>query len=145
MLASSVFAGPAWCSEKAIELTVAGFYRKYTDDHADELVGLGLRGRYVSLSSNGWGWFVRFHFDEHVVNPVIIPAAARRWGDKSFFELGLGAYVGTLVGRSIVPAVTATFGFDLGRNFYVSVPLYWDMNMGSPVLAEFTPFIGYRF
>lgn len=128
-----------------IEATMAGFFRKYDASENEEELGLGLRGRYARFNSNGYGWFVRFHFDENLVNPELIPCVAKRWGKEFFFEMSAGLYVGTLVDRGITIAAIPTFGYRVSNQFFITLPFYWDLNMGTPLLMEFTPYIGYRF
>lgn len=128
-----------------VDFTFGGFYRKYTEfDQAEEL-SFGMRGRYASYTGQGWGWMVRAHVEEHVMAPLIVPAIGHRWGNKLFFEANVGIYVGTFIGRNVTLAAIPTFGYRISNRFYISLPIYWDLNMGSPWLAELAPFIGYRF
>lgn len=138
LITQSAFAGGA------LESTFAANVRQYEGSDQSEL-GLGLRFRYTRFSGPGWGYYVRAHFDEHGLAPVIIPAVAYRWGTSTFFEMGGGVYIGTLVRRNLALAIMPTLGFELTDKWFIAINFYYDTNLGSVYGTQFMPFIGYKF
>lgn len=128
-----------------IELSTAGYYRAYEGENEVPEYGFGVRGRYSRFQSSGTGWFVRFHIDEHIMAPVIIPSVAKRWGNKFFYEVSAGVYLGSLVGRGITLAIIPAIGYKFGNRFHVTLPIYWDLNIGTIWGVEYMPFLGYSF
>ena len=98
-------------ADSSLEATVAGNYRKFEGASSEEL-GVGARFRYTRFTGSGFGYLLRAHFEEHTLAPAVIPGIAWRWGKSTFFDLGVGLYIGTLVDRGIAVAVMPTFGFE---------------------------------
>ncbi len=123
-----------------LELTAGATYRDYDEDEEPADYGLGVRGRYSRFSASGPGWFLRMHFEEHILTPAIIPGVAWRWGKTHFVEAGAGLAIELLSGRGLFPAALPAYGYRFNANFYVIVTLYLD-----PERVEMQPFIGYKF
>ena len=144
LILSSSFIFPCEAlANSALEATVAGNYRKFEDSSESE-VGLGARLRYTWHSSSGLGYILRAHFEEHALAPALIPGVSKRWGKSTFFEIGVGLYIGTLVDRGIALAIMPTLGFELTNKWFIAVNLYYDTN-GDPWATTYMPFIGYKF
>ncbi len=133
-----------------VEFTIASNYRKYeiekddNDNTPPPEMGAGMRLRYTNVSKEGWGWFARVHFDEHILAPALIPGLVKRWGSQSFFEIGVGPYIGYAIDGGLSLAVMPAVGIDLGKKFFLVLPVFWNLNYGIWV-AEVAPFFGYRF
>jgi len=125
-----------------LELTAAASARQWEDD--DARTGLGVRSRYSYFpKASGLGFIGILNVEHHKRLPGAVFGGGWRFsGKNTFFDLAAGITAGIY---SYNPALIPSFGYNIAKNIYFTIPIYYNLFDGFWSRISYAPYLGIRF
>jgi len=131
----------AFGNQTSLGLTATAAVEKFGGDEA--WPGLGIRARYRSFGSAGFGYWIHGNFELHPIAPEIIGCLGWKFGGRVFIDVGFGV-VASFARKGVSLAAMAFPGIKVGSKFFFALPITFRTDIGIWRM-QYMPFVGMYF